>query len=1254
MNPELLTLILNIVFFAILGIGFLSGLKGLKKATSSLFGFIITIVVVIFLTIPVTTWVLTLNFGGKSINTYLTEAVNSMFGSMATSEVMQEVIKALPVAIASVVVCMLLIFILGIIFKIIGNIIYKAIFRKENKKYEEQVKIVDNVPQMTKKEVKPKKHRLLGGLVGTIHAFLVVVVLFMPIIGIVNIVNEIAGTNEVLAEVVTYYEQDLTPCTITLTAEGTESSFELKPAKQLLKEYLPDEFYTYAKALDNSVIAKVGKVGNLSENSLNIIARTEINGQTVKLGQEIRTLVAVYDEFVDFATTTGEALGTTDLQAIFKDIVENPNNYDFDKLYTLCDHVFDSNLIKALGSDALKLVTDSLYEANKNNEQLEPIFLRLQTAVDNYCAGGYELKDDVKAVLGAFEISAKSGLIKAVQVEPFDIENVTNILLNDATDSKPKDEVLSQLAGKITSSNLLQKVAIEATNYGSTYLQTAMNDNIKFNNDTKVVLPLIDSSKDVKINSTDLTKIVSGGFKVYEEVINEIDFDAVGKDIYTIFDYDLKNMLSIIGEEVDCIVNMDLFKQANWFASICDAMNNSEYSKYLSFNELPKGSNIKDQFALVGDSINALKSSNIISTLKNMNDENKADSLDVIIDELASLDTSNKTLSTRILQPILPCSIFKNTVVYGLDFVHDVVGDVLDSMVAGEDVVIASFNTSTISSETDRNQILNMVNKFVDYAKDIKIGDLAEDKLIDTLTDSNLEKLGIALDEVKNSNLLSTTSSGNAYNDIITALSKSDLNNVMNFKVATKDSFSWKTELKNLQYAITTINNTIKVNDGGVEKGLVKYLLNGGDFDKAYDVLNSTNARLLQPIFEISLIKPVAVDIVNTINGYIKTFVGEEIGANIVDITDIDSVNIYTQAVEITDVICAALDIDLEETDLDNIEKTKINVLLSKMKVNANHMGVFTASYNALLLKTADMINENVKSLVGTSAGNKIVKIASAYSVLDDQDKIIIVLNSALDTVKVLKGADFKDIDTDQLFLFINVLKLNETTANGVFAETYNAIMVYIVNEVNSQIANYVGTSLATQIVTYDGNTNMTTKYNYIKEIIECAVSAYKAIPTGGELKDIDSSTLTSLLEALDSIIYTRPAYNALNNKLANFVIENINSITGDTVAILTEVKDLSAQAEDIKNIVDVALEVSSSLSGKSLKVSEMDDTTKQNAISLLNPLQSNGIKTDGVFKTAYTSIVNYVATQNDTTSEFIMENFATDGVIDWNSFLTA
>lgn len=1255
MNPELITLILNIVFFAFLIIGFLTGLKGLKKATSSLISFLATTIVVLFLAVPVSTWVLGIRIGELTIQQHISDLIISILGEgMATNETVVSLANSIPVLIVSTVVCIVLVLIVGLICKIITSILYRIFFGKNKERVVEEVKIINGTPQMTKRTIKENKHRFWGGLIGTVHGLLLAIVLFMPLIGLINIVNDVAGVNEVSAEVVTYedtHKYYFYPTALESEESTTDSGVTLKYSNELLQEYLPAEFYDYARAIDNSFFAKLGKIGNLSENTLNIVAKCDLNGQTIKLGEELRTLVAVYDEFVDFATETSNVLGTTDINVIFNDMIDNPNNYNFEKLYQLSDNLFKSNLIKALGNDALSLVCDVLIEQNTNVDLVLPLN-HLKTAVQSYDACGYTLQDDLKVVLQTFELSAKNGLIKAIKTQPFDIHNIANVLLNEPDAIKGQYQNLSDLTEKISSSNLLQKIVLEATNYGTTCLQDLMNEKISFNNEEQVVLPKINSTQNIRVSSNELFNITKDAYSLYNEYEN-LDIDKIQQDFLNIFDYDVKKIVTSLGQELNNIVNMSLFKDTGIFANICEAMQNSEYGEYFSFDELAKSTNLTIQFTDIATSLDELKNSNIITNIRNYEGNN---TIDLIIDELATLNSANKTLATRIVAPILNCPIIKNTLIYGLNIANDNLESGLQNMTENAEFTLSKFNTSNVMTTTGNQELMAIINNLIAYLKDVSMNDLiqetgANDKLVDTIIASDLPTLGVALDSIKNSTLFSSNGTGNgAYKDMMLAFNQTDLATVFDFETALADDFSWTQELTTLDATIDSLN-TIKIGD----VGLVTYMINNTDFDAVFDALkldiNKDKIQTIKAVFDITLIKPLAVEIVNSVNSMIKDFVGETFGTNIVDIDK--TINLKSQSQQIVNVLEKALDVDFTQTKIDDIDQTKLNLLLDAMENNANSDGVFKQSYNALLLKIADMINESTATFVG-AAGSNITRITAYSDVLTYSQGVRSVLNTSISSMKALKDKDIKDLDSDVVFALIDSFKNNSKIMNNVFKNTYNAILVYIVNIVNSEIANYVGTTFAGDIQTYTGATTMINDDFLIRNVILQGITVFSSIPEGKELKDVESETLKTFLNALNYLGYTKPARNALNNKLANIIIESINDLTGDSVATLSELKDLNSQADDIFNVIEISLQLVPVLETTGLKVTDMTSDVKTAVAGFMNAMQVNSIKTGSVLKASYDSLLNKVATENGTTSEFIYANFATNGIIDWSEFMTS
>lgn len=1255
MNPGLITIILNVVFFAFLLFGFLGGLKGIKKATTNLISFIITTIAVIFLTVPISNLVLGIHIGELTIQETIAEAITSMFGeSMAGNELVVALSDSIPVLLVSIIVCILLIIIVGIICKIITSIVYRLIFGKNKKeKVVEEVQIVNGTPQMTKKTIKEKKYRLLGGLVGAIQGLLIAIITFMPLFGLVNIVSDIAGVSQVQAEVLNYEDTHkylVYPTNYTPNPQSSNDS-GLKTSDQLLKELLPQEFYEYAKAIDESLFAKMGKIGNMSEATLNLVAKCDINGQTVKLGDELRIIVNVYDEFVAFADETTGVLGTNDINAIFTDMMENPDRYNFEELYTLCDNLFESNLIKALGNDALLLGCDLLIESN-TDQAMAPIYSHIKTAVESYDACGYILKDDLKAVVSVFELSAKNGLIKEITAEEFDIHGLAKVLLNEPDANKTKNQNLTDLTSKIASSNLLQKIVLEATNYGATQLQTLMNENIPFNNDEQVNLPKINSTQNIKVSGTELSNLIKNAYLIYQEY-EKLDIDKIMQDFFNIFDYDVKNIVTLIGEELHTVVNMSIMKDTGLFANICEAMDNSEIGEYVSFDELAHTTNINSHFVGIANALDDFKNSNILSNIKDFSVEYNYDKIDNVIDDLVTTNSENKTLATRLLQPLLDFPVLKNTLIYALSVANESIEGGLKNLTENPDLTISDFNTTNIMTQTGNQELLDIINNLATYLDNVKLNDIigTQDNLLDTIIESDLPKLGTTFDCIKASTLFASNGSDNGvYKDLILALNQTDMATVFDFSVATDANFSWTTELTLLDESIDTLNS-IKIG----EDGLVTYMINNTDFDAIFNALkqeeNISKVQSIKAIFDISLVKPLALTVVNSVNDMIKDFVGESLGANIVDIDN--TVDLKSQSQQITNVLEKALDVDLEQTNIENIDKAKLDALLDAMEVNAQADGVFKQAYNAILLKVANMINESVADFVG-EAGSNITRVTQGSDVISDSQKIRQVLSTAIDSINKINDIEFKNLNSADIFDLIDIFKTNSEIANGVFANTYNALLVYTLNIVNTEISNYVGSTFNTQIIIYNGSTYVTGKYNLIREVVEKGITAFSSIPEGKELKDIDSAILGDLLDALSYLDYTKPAYNALNNKLANTVIESINSLTGDNVATITVLKDLNLQADDIFTIVDISLKLVPVLENTGLKLANMTSEVKTSVAGFMNAMQLNSFRTDGVFKASYNSLIEKVASENGVTSTFIYENFAENGVIDWNSFLTS
>lgn len=1210
MEPALITLIINLVLGLFIIVGFLSGLRGIKKSTFGLVMFIIELIVVFFVSPLISNVVLGISISGKTINNHILDAVNGMLGEdLASTDLVSQIVNSIPAMVANIVVSIACIIVFALIFKVIGIIVYKLIFRKDKQKVIEKCEIVDGAPQMVKKTVKKKKYRLAGGLVGAVHGFVFACALFLPVLGVVNIFNDVTSPQIVSAET---------------------NGIELQYMDDILRENMPEEIFNYVDAINGSILYKVGTVGDVSEVSFNLVSKTSLNGKTIKLGEEIRAIVNTYNTFVDFAASSSSTLENNNIETIFNDLIENPNNYDFNKLYSVVDSLFQSNIVNAMGKDALKLVGDILVDG-ANDENSLKLITHIKNALYNYADSDHSLKEDIVALVGVFEISAKSGLLNVLQDETIKLSNLTEILLNDANvaENIPANDVLKQITEKLTGSYLLQKFVVEFANYGIEELEIVMNNNLE--TQEAIVLAKIDSNKDYKLGAIELENLVVDAIDVYE-VVEGLDIDAIEEDIFNAFDTDIEAVVRSLGQLLNNFVNMQLLNETGVFASICDAMAETEYNQFISFEELKSANTISTQFGYLADSIKEIKNSGIINTIRYMDEANQNQSIDTLIDQLVA-DVDGNTYVSKIVSPILKCSIFKNTLEYALGEAHDYLEQQLIAL--NPNASLAEFNSNGLMTETENAQFIGVLNNLAQYLSEISIEDLGGDTFVETIVYSNLNNLGIAFDSIKASTLFADyNNSQGVYKDLLDALAGTKFSEFFDFSIAKADDFTWSNVTTRL-LAVRTELDTVTIDDGGEQVKILKYIFTHGDYEALIDSLQGKTVNL-DGVFEIDLIKPTSLKVINIINSTIKEFVGEELGVKIVDLDltakvseqavsinkvinnalqldfnnidinnlsddDLESLNVLLKSLEenaklqnngefigvfkesynallvkvtniiltevkdfvgeelgknitlldandnivnessdIINILTEAQDIKLEAINLDTIDedgKKELNDLLYVLEQNAKSYGSYKEAYNALLLKTINLINDNIKTIVGDNAGCKITIVTASYDVINDSEEIRTIISDVIDQAKKIKNIDIANLNATEFFNFVEIFKNNTTVANGVFANTYNAMLVYIINTVNSEIAESIGSPYNENIQTYNGEINMSSSYNYIVEVVESANDAFASLEEGQKIEDVEAEKLDRFRTALKNCTFTQTAYDAVEEYLVGKIL---------------------------------------------------------------------------------------------------------------------
>ena len=601
-------------------------------------------------------------------------------------------------------------------------------------------------------------------------------------------------------------------------------------------------------------------------------------------------------------------------------------------------------------------------------------------------------------------------------------------------------------------------------------------------------------------------------FKIYD-TISGISLDDIKNDMYVVFDVDASECVRLLGREIATIMNMEVFKDTGVLSDICVAMNNTSYSKYVDFVELNNHSNIVGQFDNIANSVQEIVDSGIVVTLKNMNDGNKDQSIDDIIDKLA-VTKEDKTYANRIVSPVLRCTTLKKIFELALESANDTLKEGIK--VLNEDATLGEFNTKNLLTERENEEILSIVDNLVMYAKDVSIADLkTADGIKDVIINSDLTLLGNALDSISNATLFSgNDDTSGVYADMIDALKSSSLSDIFLFDAALGDGFTWNGELSKVKNLINDLNSIMV--DG---EGLVKYTMNGGDVGEVYNVLKSesdTKVKKIQPIFEINLIRPLGIKLVNEINGKIKDFAGA-LGDAIIEYTN--TRDISGEAEQITNVLVSALKLDMDSVDIDTIDVTKINNVLDSLQANAESNGVFTNSYNAFLLKTTVLINENVKGVVGADVGKNIVtEVSSTLLLVDVASDIRGILNGVAGKSSEFSTIDLANLNATKLNSFIDLFKMTKNKSKQLFDNTYNALLVYMVNQINGAIYDSCNIS---GYVDYDGDENLTTYDGEVKLLISRACECYSMLEGNG-IENLPEVNRNQLLNALGGIPQTQ------------------------------------------------------------------------------------------------------------------------------------
>ena len=173
MDKGTILLILNGVFALFLVLGFLFGLKGIKKSGLRLGFFFVAAILAFIFTPMISKAIMQINITYQGSSMVIQDVLLTLIKSSpeiaeitASSTALEQLFVNFPLMIGNVVVFVVLFYVLNLVSWIIYMIIASAVFKKDKEVIKETGK-------------KPKKFRLLGGLVGAVQALILVCLTFL-------------------------------------------------------------------------------------------------------------------------------------------------------------------------------------------------------------------------------------------------------------------------------------------------------------------------------------------------------------------------------------------------------------------------------------------------------------------------------------------------------------------------------------------------------------------------------------------------------------------------------------------------------------------------------------------------------------------------------------------------------------------------------------------------------------------------------------------------------------------------------------------------------------------------------------------------------------------------------------------------------------------------------------------------------------------------------------------------------------------
>lgn len=688
MSSTIVALIVSLVFVVILVSGFFVGFwRGLKKSTANLVISIVGAIIAFFITPVVTNAIMGINIDYNGQTTSLGQMIviaikeNPDIANIINNNPNLEAFFAnLPSAVANTIVFILLTIAVEIVIYIIYRIF--ACFFFKTKEGE-------------------KKHRLFGGLVGLAKTFVITLFAFMPLAGLIGVLNTYTYSDTYIIESVATYSEE--------QVDNGDKSGE----NGILGEYVPDQVVQVIRGFEDNMLTKICGIFGLDNATFDYLSKFQIENENIYIRQELED----YYKIADFA-----------LQVSKEDNLKF-SNIDYDKVEISINNVVDNGLFKTVVCDLVAdiLVNYENYPFISDNQSFQEYSDVINEIGKNLSLHedeekGYQIyfTNDINQIFATFKTLGQNGIIdQIISLEDKSIENVLNVLTNEQNSEKFEQSINSLL--KV---NLIRD-GIEPI------VQRGVDEILEGSDKIDV-----DTSSWTEQDWTGLSSSLVNIVNDYSKISNQIDLNTLLSDATVLLDkqanYNINEILTSTGSLIDEVRSIKLFK---------NAQGQSIFDKYLTDNNisLPQETiydslgqtveikNYKQMFEFIAPSLTELRDSNLYDIISSSGDST------TMMTNLASLLSieGNDDLLSKILLPLQQIEPIKS-----------IINENLSSL--SNDIVDFSNLTTYQDWKDDYKYITEMIislnEKSVDNQTYLEIalsGDI--DKLLNNLTDEDVD-----------------------------------------------------------------------------------------------------------------------------------------------------------------------------------------------------------------------------------------------------------------------------------------------------------------------------------------------------------------------------------------------------------------------------------------------------------------------------------------------------------------------------------